>query len=125
MPWERGEDDGEEEGKGLRKKRAKAPTLAELAIEDSELKRLRLLGMEMRERLSVPKAGVTQAVLEKIHQEWRKSELVRLKFHEDLAHNRKMAHQIVEADAQTSSFKSQSKQCSLFYALVGLQDALK
>ncbi|KAJ8641659.1 hypothetical protein MRB53_018353 [Persea americana] len=96
MPWERGGDDGEEEGKGLRKKRAKAPTLAELVIEDSELKRLRRLGMEMRERLSVPKAGVTQAVLEKIHQAWRKSELVRLRFHEDLAHNMKMAHQILE-----------------------------
>lgn len=74
----------------------KAPTLAELVIEESELKRLIRQGMEMRERVSVPKAGVTQPILEKIHQAWRKSELVRLRFHEELAHNMKMAHQIVE-----------------------------
>jgi RNA-binding protein YhbY len=44
----------------------------------------------------VPKAGVTQAVTEKIHDAWRKSELVRLKFHEDLAHDMKTAHELVE-----------------------------
>lgn len=96
LPWERGDDGGGQRGKGLRKKRVKAPTLAELAIEESELKRLIRQGMEMRERVSVPKAGVTQPILEKIHQAWRKSELVRLRFHEELAHNMKMAHQIVE-----------------------------
>ncbi|KAF8399120.1 hypothetical protein HHK36_014985 [Tetracentron sinense] len=97
LPWERGEDEGEEEeGRGLKKKRAKAPTLAELTIEDVELRRLRTLGMTLRERINIPKAGVTQVILENIHGEWRKSELVRLKFHETLATDMKTAHEIVE-----------------------------
>lgn len=98
LPWEKEEElSEEEEVKGLRKaRRSKAPSLAELTIEDEELRRLRRLGMFLRERISVPKAGITQAVLEKIHDKWRKEELVRLKFHEVLAHDMKTAHEIVE-----------------------------
>ncbi|GMN56733.1 hypothetical protein TIFTF001_025850 [Ficus carica] len=98
LPWEREEEvRSEEEGmRGLRKRRVKAPTLAELTIEDEELRRLRRMGMFLRERISVPKAGVTQAVLQKIHDRWRKEELVRLKFHEELARDMKTAHEIVE-----------------------------
>ncbi|XP_010265125.1 PREDICTED: CRM-domain containing factor CFM3, chloroplastic/mitochondrial [Nelumbo nucifera] len=99
LPWERDEDDQseEEDGRGLKKKkRVKAPTLAELTIEDAELRRLRTLGMTLRERVNIPKAGVTQVILEKIHEKWRKSELVRLKFHETLAHDMKTALEIVE-----------------------------
>lgn len=98
LPWEKEEELSEEEDvRGLRKaRRSKAPSLAELTIEDEELRRLRRLGMFLRERISVPKAGITQAVLEKIHDKWRKEELVRLKFHEVLAHDMKTAHEIVE-----------------------------
>lgn len=97
LPWERGEDgNGEEEVRGMRQRRVRAPTLAELTIEDEELRRLRRMGMFLRERISIPKAGLTQAVLEKIHDKWRKEELVRLKFHEVLAHDMKTAHEIVE-----------------------------
>ncbi|KAM1728314.1 hypothetical protein ACFX12_018827 [Malus domestica] len=35
------------------------------------------MGMVLRERISVPMAGITQAVLEKIHDTWRKTELLR------------------------------------------------
>ncbi|XP_068305721.1 CRM-domain containing factor CFM3, chloroplastic/mitochondrial-like [Pyrus communis] len=99
LPWEKEEEEevnDKEEVKGLRKRRGKAPSLAELTIEDEELKRLRRMGMVLRERISVPKAGITQAVLEKIHDTWRKTELVRLKFHEVLALDMKTAHEIVE-----------------------------
>ncbi|XP_042491281.1 CRM-domain containing factor CFM3, chloroplastic/mitochondrial isoform X2 [Macadamia integrifolia] len=98
LPWERDdEESGDEEEMGLKKKRkVKAPTLAELTIEDAELRRLRTLGMTLRERINIPKAGVTQAILEKIHEKWGKSELVRLKFHETLAHDMKTAHELVE-----------------------------
>lgn len=97
LPWEKEDEISEEEEvKGLRKRRVKAPSLAELTIEDEELKRLRRMGMVLRERISVPKAGITQAVLEKIHDTWRKEELVRLKFHEVLALDMKTAHEIVE-----------------------------
>lgn len=97
LPWERAELVGEG-GVEERKKRrtVKAPTLAELTIEDGELRRLRREGMTVRERVSVAKAGVTGAVLEKMHDQWRKSELVRLKFHESLAHDMKTAHELVE-----------------------------
>ncbi|KAL0683834.1 hypothetical protein Bca4012_050682 [Brassica carinata] len=77
---ERNEGDG-----GLsavKKRRARAPSLPELTIEDSELRRLRRDGMYLRVRINIPKAGLTQAVMEKIHDTWRKEELVRLKFHE-------------------------------------------
>lgn len=106
LPWEREEGEvlenkkekekGEEGEKGLRKRRVKAPSLAELTLEDELLRRLRREGMTVRERISVPKAGLTQDVMDKIHKKWRKEELVRLKFHEDLARDMKTAHQIVE-----------------------------
>ncbi|XP_075523399.1 CRM-domain containing factor CFM3, chloroplastic/mitochondrial [Primulina tabacum] len=100
LPWERGKDDDDEDlgdGGGEVKKRAvRAPTLADLTIEDEVLRRLRRMGMTLRERINVPKAGVTGEVLEKIHDKWRKCELVRLKFHEDLAHDMRTAHEIVE-----------------------------
>ncbi|KAJ9174041.1 hypothetical protein P3X46_017113 [Hevea brasiliensis] len=100
LPWERKESErkGREEGEGgrERKRTVKAPTLAELTIEDEELRRLRRMGMFVRERVSVPKAGLTKDVLEKVHDKWRKQELVRLKFHEVLAHDMKTAHEITE-----------------------------
>lgn len=99
LPWERGVDEDEEMDEdrvGVKKRPMRAPTLAELTLEDEELRRLRRMGMTLRERVNVPKAGITGAVLEKIHDKWRKSELVRLKFHEDLAHDMKTAHEIVE-----------------------------
>jgi RNA-binding protein YhbY len=101
LPWEREERGAVEMEGGIesgRKRRGKAPTLAELTIEDEELRRLRRMGMFIRERISIPKAGITNAVLENIHDRWRKEELVRLKFHEVLAHDMKTAHEIVEVN---------------------------
>ncbi|KAF7848870.1 hypothetical protein BT93_L1482 [Corymbia citriodora subsp. variegata] len=99
LPWEKegkGEVEVKEKVVGGRKRSVKVPTLAELTIEDEELRRLRRVGMYLRERISVPKAGITQAVLEKIHDKWRKEEFVRLKFHEVLAHDMKTAQGVVE-----------------------------
>ncbi|TKY44715.1 Chloroplastic group IIA intron splicing facilitator CRS1 [Spatholobus suberectus] len=101
LPWEREEGQEKEvvvsEGEeGLRKRRVRAPSLAELTLEDELLRRLRREGMRVRERVSVPKAGLTQEVMDKIHKRWSKEELVRLKFHEELATDMKKAHDIVE-----------------------------
>ncbi|KAJ8553438.1 hypothetical protein K7X08_024116 [Anisodus acutangulus] len=97
LPWERGtEDEVVEEQRGGKKRAVKAPTLAELTIEDEELRRLRRNGITLREHINVPKAGVTGAVLEKIHHSWRKNELIKLKFHEVLAHDMRTGHEIVE-----------------------------
>ncbi|PKI43856.1 CRM-domain containing factor CFM3, chloroplastic/mitochondrial [Punica granatum] len=97
LPWER-EGAGEVRGKegGGNKRIVKPPTLAELTIEEEEQRRLRRMGMVLREKINIPKAGITKEVLEKIHGKWRKEELVRLKFHEVLAHDMKTAHEIVE-----------------------------
>ncbi|KFK28760.1 hypothetical protein AALP_AA7G043300 [Arabis alpina] len=102
LPWEKNEEEQAAErvqgngGVTVKKRRARAPSLAELTVEDSELKRLRRDGMYLRVRISIPKAGLTEAVTEKIHDTWRKQELVRLKFHEVLARDMKTAHEIVE-----------------------------
>lgn len=99
LPWEKEGYDRTvegEDGSGEKRKRVRAPWLAELTMEDSELRRLRKAGMMIRERVSVPKAGLTEPVMEKILEGWRKSELVRLKFHEALARDMKTAHKIVE-----------------------------
>ncbi|KAJ1379536.1 YhbY-like superfamily, partial [Sesbania bispinosa] len=97
LPWQREEKGGGGfEVEGLRKRTVKAPTLAELTLEDELLRRLRREGMRVRERVSIPKAGLTQEVMDKIHERWRKEELVRLKFHEELARNMKLAQEIVE-----------------------------
>ncbi|KAJ4750320.1 CRS1 / YhbY (CRM) domain-containing protein [Rhynchospora pubera] len=99
LPWEREKYNnytGYSEDGNDKSRRPKAPSMAELTIEDEELRRLRRLGMSIRERVTVAKAGVTQAVAAKIHDVWRKSELVRLKFHESLAHDMRTAHQLVE-----------------------------
>ncbi|KAF3486144.1 hypothetical protein F2Q69_00053893 [Brassica cretica] len=94
--WEKNEEEQvaeRNEGDGglsaVKKRRARAPSLAELTIEDSELWRLRRDEMYLRVRINIPKAGLTQAVMEKIHDTWRKEELVRLKFHEVLARDMK------------------------------------
>jgi len=95
LPWERG-DENAEEGQAVKPKRVRAPTLAELTIPDPELRRLRTLGIKLKERINVKKAGLTQNILDKIHDSWKTSELVRLKFDEPYLHNMKRAHQLAE-----------------------------
>ncbi|KAK7398913.1 hypothetical protein VNO78_10087 [Psophocarpus tetragonolobus] len=94
LPWDKDED--EEEEKEKLKKKVNAPTLAEQTLEEEELRRLRTLGMRLKEKVTIPQAGLTTPVLHKIHNHWSNCELVRLKFHDLLAHNMKLAHQIVE-----------------------------
>ncbi|GAB2219620.1 hypothetical protein Drorol1_Dr00007257 [Drosera rotundifolia] len=96
FPWERGEERGTERDEKKGRVKVKAPTLAELTINEEELRRLRKAGMALKDKINVAKAGVTREVVEKIHKQWRSEELVRLKFHEALTHDMKTAHEIVE-----------------------------
>lgn len=115
LPWEREEQEREErKSAGIKRRTMKAPTLAELTIEDEELRRLRRNGMYLRERINVPKAGLTQAVLQKMHDKWRKEELVRLKFHETLACDMKTAHELVEVSTVLNFFFVESSILILF-----------
>ncbi|XP_014505604.1 CRM-domain containing factor CFM3, chloroplastic/mitochondrial [Vigna radiata var. radiata] len=101
LPWDKREGEEfeeheEQQKEKLKKKNANAVTLAEKTLEEEELRRLRTLGMSLKEKVTIPQAGLTRAVLDKIHRQWSNCELVRLKFHELLAQNMKLAHQIVE-----------------------------
>lgn len=101
FPWDKGQEEdaeepGEQQKEKLKKKNVNASTLAEQTLVEEELRRLRTLGMSLKEKITIPKAGLTRAVLDRIHRHWSNCELVRLKFHEFLAQNMKLAHQIVE-----------------------------
>jgi len=107
LPWDKREGEEYEEHaehaeheehqkEKLKKRSVNAATLAVKTLEEEELRRLRTLGMSLKEKVTIPKAGLTRAVLDKIHRQWSNCELVRLKFHELLAQNMKLAHQIVE-----------------------------
>lgn len=101
LPWDKREGEvfeehEEQQKEKLKKKNVNAVTLAEKTLEEEELRRLRTLGMSLKEKVTIPQAGLTRAVLDKIHRQWSNCELVRLKFHELLAQNMKLAHQIVE-----------------------------
>lgn len=61
-----------------------------------ELSRLRTMGIQLKEKISIPKSGLTRSVLQTIHHQWNTNELVKLKFHELLAQNMNLAHHIVQ-----------------------------
>ncbi|KAB1223074.1 hypothetical protein CJ030_MR2G022323 [Morella rubra] len=56
--WERGE---------------RAPTLAELSLNEEDLRRLRTIGIETRKKLKIGKAGITEGIVNSIHERWRQS----------------------------------------------------
>ncbi|CAN6925564.1 unnamed protein product [Brassica oleracea] len=119
LPWEKKNEEEHAaeriEGDGvmaLKKRRVRAPSLAELTVEDSELRRLRGEGMYLRVKINIPKAGLTQAVMEKINDTWRKEELVRLKFHEVFARDMKTAHEIVELASNWWNGDMEGRKCN-------------
>ena len=61
-----------------------------------ELSRLRTMGIQLKDKISIPKSGLTHSVLQRIHHQWNTNELVKLKFHELLAQNMNLAHHIVQ-----------------------------
>lgn len=73
-----------------------APTLAELSLSEEELRRLRKIGIETRKKLKIGKAGVTEGIVNGIHERWRQSEVVKIVC-EDLSRlNMKRTHDLLE-----------------------------
>ncbi|CAO2841537.1 unnamed protein product [Amaranthus hypochondriacus] len=70
--------------------------LAEKTIPEHELKRLRNLALRMKERLKVGAAGVTQALVDAIHEKWKIDEVVKLKFESQSGFNMKRIHDVLE-----------------------------
>uniref|UniRef100_A0A166GBG5 CRM domain-containing protein n=1 Tax=Daucus carota subsp. sativus TaxID=79200 RepID=A0A166GBG5_DAUCS len=73
-----------------------APTLAELTLSSEELRRLRSVGIKLKQRLKVGKAGVTEGIVNGIHQRWRHTELVKIKCDDISRLNMKRTHDLLE-----------------------------
>ncbi|CAJ2676150.1 unnamed protein product [Trifolium pratense] len=80
----------------LTKKKKKNEVIAAPCLAKEELSRLRKIGIHLKEKVSIPQSGLTRSVLQKIHDQWKNNELVKLKFHDLLAHNMNLAHHIVQ-----------------------------
>nr|XP_018685812.1 PREDICTED: CRM-domain containing factor CFM3A, chloroplastic/mitochondrial isoform X3 [Musa acuminata subsp. malaccensis] len=91
LPWERETDS--KEGEQLHRSNTE---LAERAIPEPELRRLRDAALRMKERMTVGPAGVTEAVVKNIHEKWKEAEVVKLRFEGTPSLNMKRTHEILE-----------------------------
>lgn len=82
------------EHKLLKKKKKNEVTVP--CLEKEELSRLRTMGIHLKQKISIPKSGLTRSVLQRIHHQWNTNELVKLKFHQQLVQNMNLAHNIVQ-----------------------------
>lgn len=83
------------EGEKVRRKRSNTE-MAEKMLPEHELKRLRNVSLRMLERTKVGAAGITQALVDAIHEKWKLDEVVKLKFEEHLSLNMRRTHAILE-----------------------------
>uniref|UniRef100_A0A0D9XCY3 CRM-domain containing factor CFM3, chloroplastic/mitochondrial n=1 Tax=Leersia perrieri TaxID=77586 RepID=A0A0D9XCY3_9ORYZ len=95
LPWER-EGDKEAGSGGDRPRRHSNTELAERTIPEHELQRLRDVALRMKERMRVGPGGVTQVLVESIHQKWKVEEVVKLRFEGPPSLNMKRTHDILE-----------------------------
>jgi len=79
-----------------RKKEEKVPSLAELTLPPAELRRLRTVGIRLTKKLKIGKAGITEGIVNGIHERWRTTEVVKI-FCEDISRmNMKRTHDVLE-----------------------------
>ncbi|XP_016512903.2 CRM-domain containing factor CFM2, chloroplastic [Nicotiana tabacum] len=77
-------------------KKERAPSLAELTLPDEELRRLRTLGIGLRKKLKIGKAGITEGIVNGIHERWRRIELVKITCEDLCRLNMKRTHELLE-----------------------------
>ncbi|XP_059633115.1 CRM-domain containing factor CFM3, chloroplastic/mitochondrial [Cornus florida] len=94
LPWKTESDMKSVEGERLRNSSTK---LAEELIPENELKRLRNVALRMVERIKVGAAGITQELVDSIHEKWKVDEVVKLKFEGPPAMNMRRTHEILES----------------------------
>lgn len=94
FPWEQPEVKDEENRYSVRQK--SRTSLAELTLPESELRRLKSLTLRIKNKMRIGGAGVTGEVVEKIHEKWKSSEVVRLKVEGAPALNMRRMHEILE-----------------------------
>ncbi|KNA10792.1 hypothetical protein SOVF_141060 [Spinacia oleracea] len=78
-----------------RQKKSKTE-VAEKSIPEYELTRLRNVALRMKERIKVGEAGVTQALVDAIHEKWKIDEVVKMKFEGPSTYNMKRIHDALE-----------------------------
>ncbi|KAK6120413.1 hypothetical protein DH2020_045893 [Rehmannia glutinosa] len=93
LPWERKTN---EEFVKENKLRNRNTELAERLIPEHELKRLRNVSLRMVERIKVGAAGVTQELVDVIHEKWKDDEVVKLKFEGPPSMNMKRTHEFLQ-----------------------------
>ncbi|XP_059650743.1 CRM-domain containing factor CFM3A, chloroplastic/mitochondrial [Cornus florida] len=94
FPWEKPVLKEEEKRFSVRQK--SRTSLAELTLPESELRRLTNLAHRVKNRTKIGGAGVTQAIVDVIHEKWKTSEIVKLKIEGAPALNMKRMHEILE-----------------------------
>ncbi|XP_010433069.1 PREDICTED: CRM-domain containing factor CFM3A, chloroplastic/mitochondrial-like isoform X2 [Camelina sativa] len=82
--------------KGIWRARKSNTVEAERIVPEHELSRLRTVALRMVERVKVGSAGITQALVEAIHDKWEVDEVVKLKFSEPFSLNMKRTHEVLE-----------------------------
>ncbi|KAK4488479.1 hypothetical protein RD792_004243 [Penstemon davidsonii] len=78
------------------KKESVAPSLAELTLPEKELRRLRSEGIGLRKKLKLGKAGITEGIVNGIHERWRRNELVKITCEDICRMNMKRTHDLLE-----------------------------
>ncbi|KAI4344523.1 hypothetical protein L6164_011740 [Bauhinia variegata] len=96
LPWQRVKEVEPHDGDERRRRRSNTD-LAEKLLPEHELQRLRNIALRMMERFRVGVAGVTQELVDSIHEKWKLDEVVKLKFEGPLAANMKRAHEMLES----------------------------
>ncbi|XP_076959075.1 CRM-domain containing factor CFM2, chloroplastic-like [Bidens hawaiensis] len=79
-----------------RKSEGNVPTMAELKLPPAELRRLRTLGIAIKTRLKIGKAGITEGIVNGIHERWMRTELVKIVCEDLCRLNMKRTHDLLE-----------------------------
>jgi CRS1 / YhbY (CRM) domain len=99
LPWVREQkltiDAHDQNQNKLRRKRSNTE-MAQQMIPELELQRLRDAALRMKERMKVGSAGVTDDVVQAIHNKWNKDEVVKLRFEGPPSLHMTRTHQILE-----------------------------
>ncbi|XP_021299250.1 CRM-domain containing factor CFM2, chloroplastic [Herrania umbratica] len=72
------------------------PSLAELKLSAAELRRLRTVGIGEKRKLKLGKAGITEGIVNGIHERWRRSEVVKIVCEDICKMNMKRTHEVLE-----------------------------
>ncbi|XP_038906195.1 CRM-domain containing factor CFM2, chloroplastic isoform X2 [Benincasa hispida] len=79
-----------------KKREERAPTLAELSLPEEELRRLGEIGIRLKKKVKVGKAGITEGIVNTIHEQWRRSEVVKIVCEDLCRLNMKRTHDLLE-----------------------------